>query len=83
MKLSNIPLTAIAKVVDYLEDDEENHYRGERNHIVHSVRRLEKFLYTIDPNNPLERMRTGRAERMERQQKRIMRKLGVDYPNQA
>jgi hypothetical protein len=48
IKLSDIPLTAIAKVVDYLEDDEENHYSGERTHIVHSVRRLKKFLNAID-----------------------------------
>jgi hypothetical protein len=50
VKLSDIPLTAIAKVVDYLEDDEEKHYSGERNHIVHSVRRLKKFLCANDPN---------------------------------
>ena len=52
VKLSDIPLTAIAKVVDYLENDEEEHYdsSGSRNHIVHSVRRLKKFLYTIDPD---------------------------------
>jgi hypothetical protein len=50
-KLSDIPLTAIAKVVDYLEADEEKHYSGERDHIVHSVRRLKRFLYAVDPNS--------------------------------
>ena len=44
IKLSDIPLEAIAKVVNYLEADEENNYSGERNHIVHSVRRLKRFL---------------------------------------
>jgi hypothetical protein len=50
VKLSDIPLTAIAKIVDYLEADEEGHYSGEPNHIVHSVRRLKKFLYANTPN---------------------------------
>ena len=47
VKLSDIPLAAIARVVDYLEADEEKDYSGERNHIVHSVRRLKKFLYAV------------------------------------
>ena len=60
VKLSDIPLTAIAKVVDYLETDEEEHYfgAGGRNHIVHSVRRLKKFLYAIDPDNNPNKTRT-------------------------
>jgi len=62
-KASDIPLTAIAKVVDYQEADEEKHYGGERNHIVHSVRRLKNFLCAIDPDNPLERQRTRQKRR--------------------
>ena len=55
VKLSDIPLTAIAKIVDYLEADEEQHYNGERNHIVHSVRRLKNFLCAINPDSTEQR----------------------------
>jgi hypothetical protein len=78
VKLGDIPLTAIAKIVDYLEVDEEKDYdfKGGRNHIVHSVHRLKKFLYAIDPdNNPLERMYIKWAKRMDREQERNMRKV--------
>jgi hypothetical protein len=64
VKLSDIPLTAIANVVDYLEDDEEKDYsdNGKRNHIVHSVRLLKNFLTAINPDNPLERIRANRRK---------------------
>ena len=78
VNLSDIPLTAIANVVDYLEADEEKDYdsHGGRKHIVHSVRRLKKFLYTINPDNdPLERMRIKWIERMDHEQERNMRKV--------
>jgi hypothetical protein len=87
VKLSDIPLTAIANVVDYLEHDEEQHYleyeeeRG-RTHIVHSVRRLKKFLYAVDPNNPLERIYAQQAKRWEREM-REWRKLEANNQNQA
>jgi hypothetical protein len=85
VKLSDIPLTAIANVVDYLEHDEEQHYCGEnggRTHIVHSVRRLKKFLYAVDPNNPLERIYAQQAKRWEREM-REWRKLEANNQNQA
>jgi hypothetical protein len=50
VKLSDIPFSTIANVVEYLEADEEKHYAGEPDHIVHSVRRLKKFLYAINPS---------------------------------
>ena len=77
VKLSDIPLTAIAHVVDYLEYDEEKGHNetGGRNHIIHSVRRLKNFLYAVDSDNPLERMRARQSKRMEREHKRAMRKV--------
>jgi hypothetical protein len=82
VKLSDIPLIAIAKVVDYLESDEEKGYYGEdRTHIVHSVRRLKKFLYAIDPNNPLERMRARQEKHWQRVNKCMREVLGGDEPD--
>jgi len=58
VKLSDIPLTAIAKVVDYLEADEEKHYSGEHDHIVHSVRHLKRFLGLMEDEEALGRRTT-------------------------